>query len=84
MSQFLAALYRWQARHARPTLQAVVRLDEADRYLPATRQPATKAPLESLLKRARSAGLGLMLATQGPGDFDYRCRDNVRRGWSGG
>ncbi len=34
--------------------------------------------MESLLKRARSAGLGLMLATQSPGDFDYKGRDNVR------
>ncbi len=78
VSQFLMALYRWQSKHPSPTLQAVVMLDEADRYLPANRQPATKAPLESLLKRARSAGLGLMLATQSPGDLDYKCRDNVR------
>jgi len=53
-------------------------LDEADQYLPAARQPATKAPMENLLKRARSAGVGLMLATQSPGDFDYKCRDNIR------
>jgi hypothetical protein len=31
-----------------------------------------------LLKRARSAGLGVFLATQSPGDLDYRCRDNIR------
>src|SRR5262249_320363 len=47
-------------------------------YLPAVRQPATKEPMEHLLKRARSAGLGLLLATQSPGDFDYKCRDNIR------
>ena len=34
--------------------------------------------MEDLLKRARSAGLGLLLATQSPGDFDYKCRDNIR------
>jgi len=34
--------------------------------------------MENLLKRARSAGLGLMLATQSPGDFDYKCRDTIR------
>jgi DNA helicase HerA-like ATPase len=34
--------------------------------------------MENLLKRSRSAGLGLMLATQSPGDFDYKCRDNIR------
>jgi hypothetical protein len=31
-----------------------------------------------LLKRARSAGIGVFLATQSPGDLDYRCRDNIR------
>jgi DNA helicase HerA-like ATPase len=52
--------------------------DEADLYLPAVRQPASKEPIEHLLRRGRSAGLGLFLATQSPGDFDYRCRDNIR------
>src|SRR5690606_41470052 len=33
--------------------------------------------LQSLLKRARSAGLGLMLATQSPGDLDYKSRDQI-------
>ena len=56
----------------------MVLFDEADLYLPAVRQPATKEPMEHLLKRARSAGLGLLLATQSPGDFDYKCRDNIR------
>ena len=61
-----------------PTLQAVLFLDEADQYLPATSKPPTKGPLESLLKRGRSAGLGVMLATQSPGDLDYKGRDNLR------
>src|SRR5436309_12168679 len=34
--------------------------------------------MEGLLKRARSAGIGLFLATQSPGDLDYKCRDQVR------
>ena len=34
--------------------------------------------MENLLKRARSAGIGLFLATQSPGDFDYKCRDQIR------
>ena len=58
-------------------LQAVFLFDEADQYLPAVGKPATKGPMESLLKRARSAGVGLFLATQSPGDFDYQCRDQV-------
>lgn len=78
LAQFLLAAGRWAARHPSPNLQAVFLFDEADQYLPATRQPATKGPMENLLKRARSAGIGLFLATQSPGDFDYKCRDQVR------
>jgi AAA ATPase domain/Helicase HerA, central domain len=78
VAQLLFALLRWTTRNPRSSLQAVVLFDEADMYLPAMRQPATKAPLESLLKRARSAGLGVLLATQSPGDMDYRCRDTIR------
>ena len=79
VSQFLLAVDRWRAKNPAPegALQAVFLFDEADSYLPAQRQPATKGPMESLLKRARSAGLGLFLATQSPGDLDYRCRDQV-------
>ena len=33
--------------------------------------------LQSLMKRARSAGVGMMLATQSPGDLDYKSRDQV-------
>jgi DNA helicase HerA-like ATPase len=80
VAQFLMTLGRWISRSPAPSgsLQAVILFDEADLYLPAVRQPATKEPMEHLLKRARSAGLGLLLATQSPGDFDYKCRDNIR------
>ena len=77
LAQFFIALGQWCGSHPQPQLQAVLFLDEADAYLPATRTPATKPPLEHLLRRARSAGLGLLLATQSPGDFDYRCRENI-------
>ena len=78
VSQLLVELGRWASRSpASGRLQAVLLCDEADLYLPAQRQPATKEPMEDLLKRARSAGLGLFLATQSPGDFDYKCRDNI-------
>ena len=79
VSQLLVAVSRWCAKSPQPRLQAVFLFDEADVYLPAgTRQPATKAPMEDLLKRARSAGVGVFLATQSPGDFDYKCKENVR------
>jgi hypothetical protein len=78
VAQLLLTLDRWRAKNPAQKLQAVFLFDEADNYLPAVRQPATKAPLESLLRRARSAGIGLFLATQSPGDLDYKCRDQVR------
>jgi hypothetical protein len=80
VAQFLMEVARWISRAPAPdgVLQAVLMFDEADLYLPAVRQPASKEPMEHLLRRARSAGLGLLLATQSPGDFDYKCRENIR------
>ncbi len=78
VSQLLLEVTRWASKNPSPKLQAVFLFDEADMYLPAQRRPATKEPMENLLKRARSAGLGLLLASQNPGDFDYKCRDNLR------
>jgi energy-coupling factor transporter ATP-binding protein EcfA2 len=78
VSQLLLETNRWTSQHPASQLQAVLLFDEADMYLPATMKPATKQPMEDLLKRARSAGVGVMLATQSPGDLDYKCRENVR------
>jgi uncharacterized protein YjgD (DUF1641 family) len=77
VAQLLLELGRWMSKNPASGLQAVVLFDEADVYLPATRKPATKEPMENLLKRARSAGLGVLLATQSPGDFDYKSRENI-------
>lgn len=83
VARFLVALARWSSQHPSSTLRGVLLLDEADLYMPATRKPATKEPLQDLLRRARSAGLGVMLATQSPGDLDYKGRDNIRTWWVG-
>jgi len=77
VSQYLTAIGRWMGRQPSDKLRAVFLFDEADLYLPAQGKPATKAPMENLLKRGRSAGVGVFLATQNPGDFDYKCRDNI-------
>lgn len=78
VARMLSELARWANRNPSPHLQALVLLDEADLYMPATRKPATKEPMQDLLRRARSAGLGVLLATQSPGDLDYKSRDNIR------
>ena len=77
VSQFLSETLRFCQRNPNDSLQAMVMFDEADLYIPANAKPATAEPLQSLLKRARSAGLGLMLATQSPGDLDYKSRDQI-------
>jgi Cdc6-like AAA superfamily ATPase len=77
VSQLLFELIRWSSKSPSDQLQAVVMFDEADLYLPAMSKPVCKEPMDGLLKRARSAGLSVMLATQSPGDFDYKCKENV-------
>ena len=77
VAQFLSEALRFCQRNPNDELQAVVMFDEADLYIPSNAKPATAEPLQSLLKRARSAGLGMMLATQSPGDLDYKSRDQI-------
>jgi hypothetical protein len=77
VSRFLVDLARWLERHPQGKLQGVALFDEADLYLPATSSPATKEPMMDLLRRARSKGFGMLLASQNPGDFDYRGRENI-------
>ncbi|MDQ3563664.1 MAG: DUF853 family protein [Pseudomonadota bacterium] len=83
IAQFLQEMNRYAGRHPSDQLQAVLLFDEADLYLPATSKPSTKEPMENALKRFRSAGLGLLLATQSPGDFDYKAKDNIRNWFVG-
>jgi energy-coupling factor transporter ATP-binding protein EcfA2 len=78
VAHLLVELSRWCMRNPRDRLQAIVMLDEADLYMPAgAAKPPSKEPLQDLLKRARSGGLGVMLATQSPGDLDYRSREQI-------
>jgi energy-coupling factor transporter ATP-binding protein EcfA2 len=77
VSRFLIELARLARRRPSRELQGIAFFDEADAYLPAVGSPPTKDPMLELLRRARSGGLGVLLATQNPGDFDYRGRDNI-------
>jgi DNA helicase HerA-like ATPase len=77
VSRLLAEARRHCRRSPSSTLQGVLVLDEADLYLPAQANPATKAPLLDLLRRARSGGIGIILGTQSPADLDYKGRDNI-------
>jgi DNA helicase HerA-like ATPase len=77
VSRLLIELARLARRRPAKELQAVAFFDEADAYVPAVGAPPTKEPMFDLLRRARSGGLGVLLATQNPGDFDYKARDNI-------
>jgi energy-coupling factor transporter ATP-binding protein EcfA2 len=77
VSRLLVELGRLGRKRPSATLQAATFFDEADAYLPAQSVPPTKEPMFDLLRRARSTGIGVLLATQNPGDFDYKARDNV-------
>lgn len=77
VARLVVEIARWASKHPASSLQALVFFDEADIYMPAQSKPATKEPMQDLLKRARSAGVGVFLGTQNPGDLDYRSRENV-------
>jgi len=78
IAQLMMELARFASARPSSELQAVVMLDEADLYLPAIGKPASKQPIENALRRFRSQGIGMILATQSPGDFDYRSRENIQ------
>lgn len=60
------------------SLRALLYIDEVfGMFPPYPYNPPTKAPLLRLLKQARAFGLGIMLATQNPGDLDYKSLSNA-------
>ena len=59
------------------SLRAVLYMDELFGFLPPTANPPSKVPLLTLLKQARAYGLGCVLATQNPVDFDYKALSNA-------
>jgi energy-coupling factor transporter ATP-binding protein EcfA2 len=77
ISRLLVELARLARKRPTRHLQAAVFFDEADAYIPATASPPTKEPMFELLRRARSEGVGILLATQNPGDLDYKARDLI-------
>ncbi|MBO9309675.1 MAG: ATP-binding protein, partial [Chloroflexi bacterium] len=60
------------------SLRAILYFDEVFGHIPpAPHNPPTKEPLLRLLKTARAFGIGLVLATQNPGDLDYKGLSNT-------
>ncbi len=76
---FLEAARDWlRAQSGTTDLRALVYFDEVFGYFPPyPSNPPTKMPLMALIKQGRSAGLGIVLATQNPADLDYKGLTNA-------
>ncbi|MCB9438180.1 MAG: ATP-binding protein [Anaerolineales bacterium] len=60
------------------SLRALLYFDEVfGHFPPYPKNPPTKEPLLRLLKQARAFGIGTVLATQNPGDLDYKGLSNA-------
>ncbi|MBX3083323.1 MAG: DUF87 domain-containing protein [Anaerolineae bacterium] len=60
------------------SLRSLLYFDEVfGHFPPAPYNPPTKEPLLRLLKQARAFGIGIVLATQNPGDLDYKGLSNA-------
>ena len=74
----LNAAVHWTRRQGgSSSLRALLYMDEVFGYLPPVANPPSKLPLLTMLKQARAAGVGVMLATQNPVDLDYKALSNT-------
>lgn len=75
----LENMLSWMRQQSGTTsLRALLYIDEMFGYFPPHPfRPPTKEPILRLLKQARAFGLGLILATQNPGDLDYKGLSNT-------
>jgi hypothetical protein len=79
MTLLLESMIGWMRTQSGTTsLRALLYIDEMYGYFPPyPKNPPTKTPLMTLLKQARAFGVGLVLATQNPGDLDYKGLTNA-------
>ena len=74
IQQLCRKLYDWMLANPSPDrLQCVLFIDEAGPFMPPDpRSPPAKEGLRLLLKQGRKYGVGCLVASQSPGDLDYR------------
>ncbi|MEC7523627.1 MAG: helicase HerA-like domain-containing protein [Myxococcota bacterium] len=65
-------LYGWMLAHPSAEPQLLFYIDEVAPFVPPVRKPACKDGLTLLFKQARKYGVCCVMATQNPGDVDYR------------
>ncbi|MDP6965715.1 MAG: hypothetical protein QF551_00365, partial [Candidatus Marinimicrobia bacterium] len=69
-------LYHWMLKNP-PKLdldgiQCAMFIDEVAPYIPPVKKPACKESLELLFRQGRKYGVSCIIATQSPGDIDYK------------
>jgi len=66
------AMYQWMLQEASKLPVGLFYIDEVAPYCPPVKKPASKQGLMLLMKQARKYGICCLLATQSPGDLDYK------------
>jgi hypothetical protein len=78
VSLLLNEVVAWVRKQPGTTsLRALLYMDEVMGYVPPVANPPSKIGFMTLLKQARAFGLGVVLATQNPGDLDYKALGNL-------
>lgn len=77
VSLLCSALYKWMLTLDGSQLWGMLYMDEVAPYLPPVKNPASKQALMMLIRQARKYGLCCLLATQSPGDIDYKALGQV-------
>lgn len=65
-------LYGWMLKNPSKDPQALFYIDEVAPFIPPVRKTACKDSLMLIFKQARKYGLCCLMATQNPGDVDYK------------
>jgi predicted transcriptional regulator len=77
VENLLQKLYSWiMKQQGVQNLRFLLYFDEVVGYCPPVSEPPSKKGLLLLIKQARAFGLGIILATQNPGDIDYKALSN--------
>lgn len=71
LALLFSSMYRWVLTRGNEW-DGVLYFDEIAPFCPPVAKTPAKAPLMMLLRQARKYGLGIVLATQSPGDLDYK------------
>ena len=76
ISSIAQALYRWMLKNplssGQSGVQCAMFIDEIAPYIPPVRKPACKESLDLLFRQGRKYGVSCLIATQSPGDIDYK------------